>query len=647
MKELKSILKKAVEDNIISEKGGLNGIYDACKQLGYKSSKEEFEKKFFELVKSEIESSCMVNEEDLDSIAGGKGDIAKRLAAFGLALAGPAMGMSSQVGATFEGMKNLNVKAQFKTASKKVDDFVNKNPVKAAKIAAGVSVAATGALSAALVAAGFGVKALAARISACPLLAINEWDDQGDTKTFIGSFKGLDGIIGKQDRGNDGKVTSRSITESTLESVISNIRNFFGNHKLDESVETSKPSEATSPEIEENKTQKPEKKEESKPFNRIFQAVSRGNIDKLRELVAEEEAPEPAAADTQNQEELSGEAKEAAKAKETAKKEAKIEKIYKYWEGAKADLKAAIQKAVKDPSIAGKFVNLALELQKAGLLEKEDLDGDKVHENFTRAKAGMDDAKSALSEAEGKLKQAETKKAEADKKFQEAEGLNQDAQEAIKQGLEDLIGENAFENAVTSELLMISSALERGTQAVEYANRLILDIGGKIKLTNPSQAFIDRWGTYRETFNSSVLKVLMKLVDKVALEDKTNDASENFKKTADSDKDGFVNSIQQFYSFIENAVALETTRNDNVDKFHSTALTKNFDCTNFKKKLDKIVKVTTKQEKRTTTTTIRVNQKNLNLVNTNLYMKLIVKLFKLQDLINDKMQKFVNPQSVN
>ena len=427
MKELKSILKKAVEDNIISEKGGLNGIYDACKQLGYKSSKEEFEKKFFELVKSEIESSCMVNEEDLDSIAGGKGDIAKRLAAFGLALAGPAMGMSSQVGATFEGMKNLNVKAQFKTASKKVDDFVNKNPVKAAKIAAGVSVAATGALSAALVAAGFGVKALAARISACPLLAINKWDDQGDdTKEFMDSFKKLDGIIGKQNRGDDGKVTSRAIDEDNLETRIGEIKGFFENHKLDEPVkeEVSKTDETTS-DSEEDKTKKPEKKEESDPFNRIFQAVSRGNINKLRELVSEEEkTPETATADTQNQGE-SDEAKAAAKAKETAKKEAKIEKIYKYWEGAKADLKAAIQKAVKDPSIASKFVNLALGLQEAGLLGGEDLNDDNVHENFTRAKTGMDDAEREIARVRQEANKAKTEsgqhKSELERRLQAAE----------------------------------------------------------------------------------------------------------------------------------------------------------------------------------------------------------------------------------
>ncbi len=530
MKELKSILRKAVEDNIISEKGGLKGIYDACKKLGYKGPRDEFEKKFFELVKSEIESSYMISENDLDSIAGGKGDVAKRIAAFGLALAGPAMGMSSQVGATFEGVKNLDVKAKFKAASKKVDDFVTKNPVKAAGIAAGMAAGATGALSAALVAAGFGVKALAARISACPLLAINKWDDQGDTKTFIGSFKELDGIIGKQDRGEDGKVTNSTITEDNLETKIGEIKSFFGRHELDKPVEEAPNADETASNDNENEPKKPEKKEESNLFNRIFQAVSRGNINKLRELVAEEETT-----DAPEQEELSDEAKAAAEAKEKAKKEAKIEKIYKYWEGAKADLKAAIQKAVKDPSIAGKFVNLALELQKAGLLENGDLEGDKVHENFTRAKAGMDDAERKMENVRQEAnKKLEQKEATVKKLQEEMAAKSQELQEAttnlvtyrdnmaigdrFKNGIEDNF------NTITKEFQGLLAAIRdfQGEISDDKINVALYDMDtliGRINRCNLYNGANDAWNLEQESggkkfsFGDLVEKVANKLID--------------------------------------------------------------------------------------------------------------------------------------
>jgi len=135
MKSLKNILKEIVDQKIIKEEEGLKGLYRLCKEKGYKEREEQFENEFIALLLTEVEKSSILDENELEDIAGGAGKLGKKFASAALSILGLASGFAPSMGAV--NTSGTSVKQTATNVANQAKDWVTKNPGTAATIASG------------------------------------------------------------------------------------------------------------------------------------------------------------------------------------------------------------------------------------------------------------------------------------------------------------------------------------------------------------------------------------------------------------------------------------------------------------------------------------------------------------------------------
>lgn len=388
-KNLKSILQEVLDQDLIDESTSFDELYSICKELGYEDSEKQFVGEFLDLLQEGLSSTVLLRESELGRVAGGKGNVSKKMDAMGLALSGPVIGMDSQVGAAFDaisaGDKLRTVSSISKIGSKakdmasdvvsKADGFISKNP---GKSIAGATTSTF--LLTSLAAVGYDKLRTIVGDNDINKFVLGkiEWNEI-DTQDFLASYDKLDGILNK----SDGRLND--------EQQLVAVKKFFNDHN--------------------NQT----------PFVRMFEAVSKNNIDQLKNLAQKENdadniqdqimelnvqdddidkrlrelenqmMPNNEKERTKLNEEhnqlngkkanLKKEIAELEKRKVKSEKE-RITRVKRLWNSAKEYLKKAVKEAIKDSTLSVRLVDLAVGLQINGLLDTNDLSGDKVHKNF-------------------------------------------------------------------------------------------------------------------------------------------------------------------------------------------------------------------------------------------------------------------------
>lgn len=390
-KNLKSILQEVLDQDLIDENTSFDGLYSICKELGYEDSEKQFVEEFLDLLQEGLSSTALLRESELGRVAGGKGNVSRKMAAMGLALSGPVIGMGSQVGAAFDansaGDKLRTVSSISKIGSKakdiasdavsKTNDFISENP---GKSIAGATTSTF--LLTSLAAVGYDkIRTIVGDNDINKfVLGKIKWDEI-DTQDFLALYDKLDGILNK----SDGKLND---AQRLVE-----VENFFNGCN------------------------------KQTAFVRMFEAVSKNNIDQLKNLAQKEndadnianqmtdlnvqdynidkrlrELDEKEPSNEEERTKLNEEYKQLHGKKANLKKEiaelekrkvksekertARIAKEKALWDSAKEDLKKAVKKAIKDSTLSVRFVDLAVGLQMNGLLDANDLSGDKVHKNL-------------------------------------------------------------------------------------------------------------------------------------------------------------------------------------------------------------------------------------------------------------------------